>query len=112
MPERQYFDSYYQASIFSNLVPMALTLVGPRVWMIIKGFFFSTISVYDQYSSNRLRIARHNSQYILSNYDRSITQESYSKKLIGSVWEEVRLDRLQLTAIQAVPDELIQAKIC
>ena len=34
--ERQFLVTDYQASIMNNLVAMALTLAGPRPWILIK----------------------------------------------------------------------------
>lgn len=40
LPGYQFLVTDYQASIMSNLIAMALTLAGPRLWILIKPFSF------------------------------------------------------------------------
>ena len=46
---RQFLVTQYQASVLSNLVTMALTLAGPRLWILIKAFMMYVYNVFLRY---------------------------------------------------------------
>ena len=56
---RQFLVSQYHASIYSNLVAIALTLAGPRLWTLLKALFFYAIDIYKRYSNRRDRLPIH-----------------------------------------------------
>ena len=51
--------SQYHASIYSNLVAIALTLAGPRLWILLKALFFFAIDIYKRRSNRRNRLPIH-----------------------------------------------------
>lgn len=55
MPGRQFLVSQSHASILSNLVAVALTLAGPRLWILIKAFLLSTVDIFTRYRRSRER---------------------------------------------------------
>lgn len=50
---RQFLVSEQTASILSNVVAMALTLVGPRLWILLKAFFFWALTRHGRRSQRR-----------------------------------------------------------
>jgi hypothetical protein len=51
--------SQYHASICSNLVAIALTLAGPRLWTSLKALFLYVLDIYRRHSNRRNRLPIH-----------------------------------------------------
>lgn len=56
---RQFLVSQYHASICSNIVAIALTLAGPRLWTLLKALFFYVLDIYTRHSNRRNRLPIH-----------------------------------------------------
>lgn len=56
---RQFLVSQYHASIFSNLVAIALTLAGPRLWTLLKALVLYVLDIYTSHSNRRNRLPTH-----------------------------------------------------
>ena len=106
--ERQFLVTDYQASIMSNLVGMALTLAGPRLWIVVKAFCAWTIATYQKYRNNGVKASTFGSQHILLTHNLAVTQESHSElgaagELVRSIWDELTPNRVQLQVNKAPP---------
>lgn len=119
---RQFLVSQRTASILSNLVAMALTLVGPRLWLLLKAFFFWALAYYNRRSLHRaihdraqpnlLPVshmvvipdeAQHNPNHSISMTDTLETIEnSHSElgaalQLINRFWKLLKAGRIELS---------------
>lgn len=109
---RQLLVSEQTASILSNLVAMALTLVGPRLWILLKALFFWVLARYERRSKRRSThggIIGHN-QYQpnatftdnfsmndnLATIENSHSELGAALDLIAKVFKLLKADRIQL----------------
>ena len=95
----------------SNLVAMALTLAGPRLWILIKALLFWIIGIYKKLRKNRSTHKMLQNHPILLSHNLTTTHESHSelgaaRELIQNVWEEIRPNHIRLTIDPAVKGSL------
>lgn len=58
---RQFLVSQYHATILRNLISIALTIAGPRFWILLKALFFYAFDVYTKHfrPRNKLQSSTH-----------------------------------------------------
>ena len=99
--ERQFLVTDYQASIMNNLIAIALTLAGPRLWIIIKRFgIWAYYKWARKYRSECLQSDRLTIGSTLSNMD--IIEESHSElgaslRVLGNAMQRLQ-PRLEIPA--------------
>lgn len=100
---RQILVSEYTASILGNLVAIALTLAGPRLWILFKALAAGANYHCRDIITRFLRHYRHNpsERSILMNHNVITTEESHSElgaahELLENVWKQLGADRIEL----------------
>ena len=104
--------SQYHASVLSNLVAVALTLAGPRLWILIKALLFSVVDMYKRHLTRRRglptssNIARQNRAAHLTHFEienLETTRTSHSElgaalSLLKNLWHHLGSGRIGLPA--------------
>lgn len=104
--------SQYHASVLSNLVAVALTLTGPRLWILIKALLFSVVDMYKRHLTRRRGLPTSSNIALqnraahlthLENENLETTRTSHSElgaalSLLKNLWNHLGSGRIGLPA--------------